>query len=46
MLDEEVLEEATRTLGQKTYLATINFALKIGRRERRSGDKPFECPSC
>ncbi|HWF11502.1 MAG TPA: type II toxin-antitoxin system VapB family antitoxin [Bryobacteraceae bacterium] len=28
VLDEEVLKQATRALGQKTYSATINFALK------------------
>ena len=28
VLDEELLKEATQVLGQKTYSATINFALK------------------
>jgi Arc/MetJ family transcription regulator len=28
VLDEQILEQATRTLGFKTYSATINFALK------------------
>lgn len=28
MLDEHVLEEATRELGLKTYSATVNYALK------------------
>jgi Arc/MetJ family transcription regulator len=28
VLDEHLLEEATRALGQKTYSATINFALQ------------------
>jgi hypothetical protein len=28
VLDEEILEQATRLLGQKTYSATINFALR------------------
>jgi Arc/MetJ family transcription regulator len=28
VLDEELLKEATRTLGQKTYSATVNAALK------------------
>jgi hypothetical protein len=27
VLDQHVLEQATRTLGQKTYSATVNFAL-------------------
>jgi hypothetical protein len=28
VLDEVILEHATRLLGQKTYSATINFALR------------------
>jgi Arc/MetJ family transcription regulator len=28
VLDEELLKEATRVLGQKTYSATVNAALK------------------
>jgi Arc/MetJ family transcription regulator len=28
VLDEELLKQATQVLGQKTYSATINFALK------------------
>jgi Arc/MetJ family transcription regulator len=28
VLDEAILEQATRLLGQKTYSATINFALR------------------
>jgi Arc/MetJ family transcription regulator len=28
VLDEQILEQATRTLGFKTYSATIDFALK------------------
>lgn len=28
VLDEQVLEEATRELGLKTYSATVNYALK------------------
>jgi len=28
VLDEELLKEATRVLGQKTYSATVNTALK------------------
>lgn len=28
VLDEKLLEEATRTLNKKTYSATINFALE------------------
>jgi Arc/MetJ family transcription regulator len=35
VLDEELLEQATRTLGQKTYSATINFALKEAMRMHR-----------
>jgi Arc/MetJ family transcription regulator len=27
VLDEDLLETATKTLGQKTYSATVNFAL-------------------
>jgi len=29
MLDEQVLEEATRLGGQKTYSATVNLALRL-----------------
>lgn len=28
MVDEEILEEATRELGMKTYSATVNLALE------------------
>ncbi len=28
VLDDDLLERATRSLGQKTYSATINFALR------------------
>jgi Arc/MetJ family transcription regulator len=28
VLDEQILEEATRELGLKTYSATVNYALK------------------
>jgi Arc/MetJ family transcription regulator len=35
VLDEVLLEQATRTLGQKTYSATINFALREALRMHR-----------
>lgn len=35
VLDEQVLEEATRELGLKTYSATVNYALKEVLRIRR-----------
>jgi Arc/MetJ family transcription regulator len=35
VLDEELLEQATLALGQKTYSATINFALKEALRMHR-----------
>ena len=35
VLDEKLLEQATRTLGQKTYSATINFALREAMRIHR-----------
>ncbi len=35
VLDEELLEEAVRVLGVKTYSATVNLALKEALRMRR-----------
>jgi Arc/MetJ family transcription regulator len=35
VLDEQLLEEATRELGMKTYSATVNYALKEALRMRR-----------
>jgi Arc/MetJ family transcription regulator len=35
VLDEQVLEEATRELGLKTYSATVNYALKEALRMRK-----------
>jgi len=35
VLDEQILEEATRELGLKTYSATVNYALKEVLRIRR-----------
>jgi Arc/MetJ family transcription regulator len=35
VLDEELLKQATQALGQKTYSATINFALKEALRMHR-----------
>jgi hypothetical protein len=35
VLDEVLLEEATRVLGRKTYSATINFALSEAMRMQR-----------
>lgn len=35
VLDEQVLEEATRELGLKTYSATVNYALKEALRVRK-----------
>ena len=35
VLDEELLEEAVRVLGVKTYSATVNLALKEVLRMRR-----------
>ncbi|MDE0629163.1 MAG: type II toxin-antitoxin system VapB family antitoxin [Bryobacterales bacterium] len=35
VLDEEILEEAVRVLGVRTYSATVNLALKEVSRMRR-----------
>lgn len=35
VLDEDTLEEATRSLGLKTYSATINFALEEAMRMQK-----------
>jgi hypothetical protein len=35
VLDEELLKQANKALGQKTYSATINFALKEALRMQR-----------
>ena len=35
MLDEQILEEATRELGLKTYSATVNYALQEALRMRK-----------
>jgi Arc/MetJ family transcription regulator len=35
VLDEQLLEEATRELGLKTYSATVNYALKEALRVRK-----------
>jgi hypothetical protein len=35
VLDEQLLEEATRELGLKTYSATVNYALKEALRIQR-----------
>lgn len=35
VLDEDLLEEAVRVLGVKTYSATVNLALKEALRMRR-----------
>ena len=35
VLDEQILEQATRELGLKTYSATVNYALKEILRIRR-----------
>ena len=35
VLDEQILKEATRELGLKTYSATVNYALKEALRMRK-----------